>query len=68
LSYDAQVVGAAWWAAMRIVAGVGVLVQTTGDSRTGQVLGDQMIRRSSDAVCGLHHACRDEERGFLGGA
>jgi hypothetical protein len=25
-----------------------------------------MIERSGDAVCGLHHAQRDEERIFLG--
>jgi hypothetical protein len=31
-----------------------------------QVLGGRMIRRSGDAVCGLHRAHRDEERGFLG--
>jgi hypothetical protein len=37
-----------------------------GWSGTGQVLGDQTIRRSGDAVYGLHRACRDEEREFLG--
>jgi hypothetical protein len=49
----------------RIVAGVGDLVQRTGDSRTGQVLGGQTIERSSGAMCGLYRACGDEEREFL---
>jgi hypothetical protein len=34
-------------------------------SSTGRVLSDQTIRRSSDAVCGLHRACGDEEHKFL---
>jgi hypothetical protein len=51
---------------MRIVAGVGDLVQRTRDGRIGQVLGDRTIGGSDDAVCGLHHAHGDEERGFLG--
>jgi hypothetical protein len=59
-------VGAAWCAAMRIIAEVGDLVQRTGDGRTGRVLGGQEIERSGGAVCGLHHAHGDEERGFLG--
>jgi hypothetical protein len=29
-------------------------------------LGGRAIERSGDAVCGLHRACGDEERGFLG--
>jgi hypothetical protein len=37
-----------------------------GWSGTGRVLGGPTIERSSDAVCGLHHAHGDEERGFLG--
>jgi hypothetical protein len=61
-----QVAGAAWRAAMRIVAGVGDLVQRIGDGRTGQVLGDRVIKRSGGIVCGMHRACVDEERGFLG--
>jgi hypothetical protein len=40
-------------------------VQRTGDGRTGRVLGDGVIERSGDAVCGLHHARGDEEREFL---
>jgi hypothetical protein len=35
-------------------------------SSTCRVLDGQTIRRSSDAVCILHHAQGDEERGFLG--
>jgi hypothetical protein len=37
--------GAAWRAVTRIVAGVGDLVQRTGDNRTGQVLGGRAIER-----------------------
>jgi hypothetical protein len=61
-----QVAGAAWWAATRIMVGVGDLVQRTGDGRTGRVLGGRTIERSSDAMCGLHRTRGDEERGFLG--
>jgi hypothetical protein len=60
------VTGATWRAAMRIVAGVVDLVQRTEDGRTSQVHGGRMIERSSDAVCGLHRARRDEKRRFLG--
>jgi hypothetical protein len=35
LSHGVQVVGVAWRAAMRTVAGVRDLVQRTGDGRTG---------------------------------
>jgi hypothetical protein len=38
LSRDVQVAGAAWHTTMRIVAGVGDLIQRTGDGCTGQVL------------------------------
>jgi hypothetical protein len=48
------------------VAGVGELVQRIGDGHTGRVLGGRMVERSGDAVCGLHRACGDEERRFLG--
>jgi hypothetical protein len=48
------------------MAGVGDLVQRTRDGRIGQVLSGQTIRRSSDAVCGLHRARGDEESDFLG--
>jgi hypothetical protein len=37
LSRSMQVAGAAWRVATRIVAGVGDLVQRTGDGRTGRV-------------------------------
>jgi hypothetical protein len=50
---------------MMIMAGVGDLVQRTGDGRIGRVLGGWVIKRSGDAVCDLHHARGDEERGFL---
>jgi hypothetical protein len=66
LSCAVQVVGAAWHAATRMLAGVGDLVQRTGDGRTGRVLGGRAIERSGGAVCGLHRARGDEERGFLG--
>jgi hypothetical protein len=61
-----QVAGAAWRAATRIVVGVGDLVQRSGDGRTCRVLGGRTIERSGGAVCGLHRAHGDEERGFLG--
>jgi hypothetical protein len=51
---------------MRIVAGVGDLVQRTGDGCIGRVLGGREIERSGDAMCGLYHARGDEEREFLG--
>jgi hypothetical protein len=66
LSRGVQVAGAAWRAVMRIMAGVGDLLQRTEDGRTSQVLGGQAIERSGDIMCGLHRACGDEECGFLG--
>jgi hypothetical protein len=66
LSRGVQVAGGAWRAAMRIVVGVGDLVQRTGDGRTGWLLGGRTIKRSGDAVCGLHRARGDEGHGFLG--
>jgi hypothetical protein len=51
---------------MRIMAGVGDLVQRTRDGYTGWVLGGRMDERSGDAVCGMHRACGNEEREFLG--
>jgi hypothetical protein len=65
LSRGVHVAGAAWRPTTRIVAGVGDLVQRTGDGRTGRVLGGRTIERSGDAVCGMHRA-RGKERGFLG--
>jgi hypothetical protein len=66
LSRGVQVAGAAWRAAMMTVAGVGDLVQRTGDGRTGRVLGGRVVERSGGAVCGLHLARGDQECGFLG--
>jgi hypothetical protein len=51
--------GATWRAAMRTVAGVGDLVQRTGDGCTGRVLGGRAVDRSGGAVCGLHLARGD---------
>jgi hypothetical protein len=48
------------------VAGVGDLVQRTGDGHTGRVLGGRTIERSGGAVCSLHRARGDEVRVFLG--
>jgi hypothetical protein len=53
------VAGAAWRAAMRTVAGVGDLVQRTGDGRIGRVLGGRAVERSGGSVCGLHLARGD---------
>jgi hypothetical protein len=66
LSRGVQVVGMAWRAMMRIVAGVGDLMQRTEDGRTCRVLGGRTIERSGGAACGLHRARGNEERGFLG--
>jgi hypothetical protein len=53
-------------AAMRIVVGVGDLVQRTGDGCTTQVLSGRAIERSGGTVCGLHRGREDEEHKFLG--
>jgi hypothetical protein len=66
LSCGVQVAGAAGRAAMRIVAGVGDLVQRTGDGRTSRVLDGWAIERSGGTMCGLHRARGDEEHEFLG--
>jgi hypothetical protein len=66
LSHGVHVVGAAWRVATRTVAGLGDLVQRTEDGCTGRVLGGRAIERSGGAMCGLHRARGDEERGFLG--
>jgi hypothetical protein len=47
------------------VAGVGDLVQRTGDGRTGRVLGGQAVERSGDAVCGLHWHVKTRSADFL---
>jgi hypothetical protein len=43
LSRGVQVAGAAWRVATRTMAGVGDLVQRTGDGRTGRVLGGRAV-------------------------
>jgi hypothetical protein len=42
-----------------VVAGVGDLVQRTGDGRTGRVLGGRAVERSGGTVYGLHLARGD---------
>jgi hypothetical protein len=56
LSHGVQVAGVAWCAATRTMAGVGDLVQRTGDDRTGQVLGGRTVEMSVApcAVCTWH--------------
>jgi hypothetical protein len=66
LSQGVQVTGAVWRAATRTMVGVGDLVQRTRDGRTDRVLGGRVVERLGGAVCGLHRARGDEERGFLG--
>jgi hypothetical protein len=51
---------------MKIMAGVGDLVQRTGDGHTCRVLDDRTIERSGDTVYDLHRARGDDEREFLG--
>jgi hypothetical protein len=65
LSRGVQVAGATWWTVMRIVTGVGDLMQRTGDSRTGQVLGGRMIggRVTLCVVCTMHVETRSS--GFI---
>jgi hypothetical protein len=58
-------VGAAWRTTTRTVAGVGDMMQRTGDGRTGWIFGDRTVERSGGAVCDLHLTRGDEERGFL---
>jgi hypothetical protein len=41
-------------------------VQRTENGRTGRVLSGWAVERSGGAMCGLHLARGDEERGFLG--
>jgi hypothetical protein len=48
-----------------IMVKVGDLVQRIEDDHTGQVLGGLTNERSGDAMCGLHSARGDEERGFF---
>jgi hypothetical protein len=66
LSHGVQVVGVAWRAVMRIMAGVEDLVQRTEDGRTGRVLGGRTIEKSGGDIYGLHRAHGDENHMFLG--
>jgi hypothetical protein len=66
LSRGVQVTDAAWRAVMRTVAGVGDLVQRTGDGRIGRVLDGRAVKRFGVAVCSLHRARGDEDRRFHG--
>jgi hypothetical protein len=59
LSRGVQVAGVAWRVATGTVAGVGDLVQRTGDVRTRRVLGGRAVGRSGGVVCGLHLAHGD---------
>jgi hypothetical protein len=59
LSHDVQVTGVAWCAVTRTMTGVGDLVQRIGDGRTGWLLGGRAVKRSGDAMCGLHLAFGD---------
>jgi hypothetical protein len=66
LSHDVHVIGAAWQAAMRIVAGVGDLMQRIGDGQAQ--VGYSVPRRSRGrltlcAVCTVHKEMRSA--GFL---
>jgi hypothetical protein len=54
LSRGVQVAGAACCATMRIMAGVGDLVQRTGDGCTGRVLGGRRGQVAPCAVCTVH--------------
>jgi hypothetical protein len=60
LSRGVQVAGVTWCAAMRIMIGVGDIVQMTMNGRTDRVLGGWTIERSGDDVYGLYHARGDE--------
>jgi hypothetical protein len=59
LSHGVQVARAAWRTVIRIMAGVGDLVQRIEDGRTGRVLGGRAIERSSGTVCDLYLARGD---------
>jgi hypothetical protein len=51
---------------MRIMVGIGDLVQRTGDGRIGRVLGGRTISRSGDTMYDLHCTRGDDEHEFLG--
>jgi hypothetical protein len=50
---------------MRIVIGVGDLVQRTRDGRTSRVLDGRAVERSGGTVCGLQLARGARNVGFL---
>jgi hypothetical protein len=60
-----QVAGAACQTAMKIMTGLGDLIQTIEDGHTGRVLDDQTIGMSGDAVCDLYRTSRDEDHEFF---
>jgi hypothetical protein len=60
------VAGATWCVVIKIMVGVGDLVQRTGYGHIGRVLSGQTIERLDDVVCGLHRAYGDQEREFFG--
>jgi hypothetical protein len=60
-----QVAVAAWRTATRTVAGVGDLVQRTGDGCTGRVLGGRAVERSSGVVCVCTGHVDTRSAGFL---
>jgi hypothetical protein len=59
------VAGAACRAMMRTVAGVGDLMQMTGDGRTGRVLGGRAVERLGGTVCGCTWHVETRSAGFL---
>jgi hypothetical protein len=64
LSHDVLVTGAAWWAAMRIKAGVGDLVHRTGDGQAQvrySVAGQSRGRVTLCAVCIMHKKTRSTD-------
>jgi hypothetical protein len=65
LSHGVQVAAVPWRAAIRIVAGVGDLVQRTGSGCTGRILGGRAVERSGGIVCSPHRAHGEESTGFL---
>jgi hypothetical protein len=66
LSRGVLVEGATCHAVMRIVAGVGDLVQRTGDGLIGRVLDGRAIERLGGTMCDMHRARGAEKRGFFG--
>jgi hypothetical protein len=59
LSRGVQVAGAAWRTMMRLMAGVGDLVQRTVDGHIGRILDGRVVERSGGVMCGLHLARGD---------